>query len=71
MSNLYLGHQSESESCSVMSDSLQPHELYSPWNSPGRNTGVGSLSLLQGIFLTQELNWGLLHLQEDSLPTEQ
>ena len=29
---------------------LQPHELYSPWNSLGRNTGVGSLSLLQGIF---------------------
>ena len=28
--------------------------LYSPWNSPGQNTGVGSLSLLQGIFLTQE-----------------
>ena len=31
-------------------DSLQPQELYSPWNSPGQNTGVGSLSLLQGIF---------------------
>ena len=31
---------------SVVSDSLQPHELYSPWNSPGQNTGVGSLSLL-------------------------
>ena len=30
-----------------MSDSLQPHELYSPWNSPGQNTGVGSHSLLQ------------------------
>ena len=82
-----------------MSDSLRPHELYSPWNSPGQNTGAGSLSLLQGnlpnpgiqprspalqansltaesrgkhkntrvgslsllqwIFLTQELNWGL------------
>ena len=74
--------------------------LYSPWNSPGQNTGVGSCRLLQGIFqprdhtqvsciagdslpaepvgkpkntgvgslsflqqifLTQELNWGLLH----------
>ena len=33
-----------------MSDSLQPHGLYSPWNSPGHNTGVGSLSFLQGIF---------------------
>ena len=30
-------------------------------NSPGQNTGVGSLSLLHGIFLTQELNRGLLH----------
>ena len=38
----------ESESHSVMSDSLRPHELYSSWNFPGQNTGVGSLSLLQG-----------------------
>ena len=37
----------------VMSDSLQPHGLYSPWNSAGQNTGVGSHSLLQGIFPTQ------------------
>ena len=44
-----------------MSDSLQPHRLYSPWNSPGQDTGVGSLSLLQGIFPTQGLNPGLLH----------
>ena len=51
----------ESESYSVVSDSLQPHGLYSPWNSPGQNTGVGSLSLLQGIFPTQGLNPGLLH----------
>ena len=90
-----------SESCSVMSDSLQSHGLYRPWNSPGQNTGVGSLflppgdlpnpgikprspaskadslpaepqgkpknigvgslSLPQWIFLTQESNWGLLH----------
>ena len=42
------------------SDSLWPHGLYSPWNSPGQNTGVGSLSLFQGIFPTQELNWDLL-----------
>ena len=39
-----------SQSCSVISDSLQPHGLYSPWNSPSQNTGVGSLSLLQGTF---------------------
>ena len=58
-----LSHQfpCESESRSVMSDSLWPHGLYSSWNSPGQNTGVGSLSLLQGIFLTQESNQGLLH----------
>ena len=48
----------ESESHSVLSNSLRP--LYSPWNSPGQNTGVGSLSLLQGIFPTQGLNPGLL-----------
>ena len=50
-----------SESCSVVSNSLWPHGLNSPWNSPGQSTGVGSLSLLQGIFLTQESYWGLLH----------
>ena len=38
----------ESESCSVVSKSLLPHGLYRPQNSPGQNTGVGSLSLLQG-----------------------
>ena len=40
---------------------MRPHRLYSPWNSPGQNTGVGSCSLLQGIFLTQGSNPGLLH----------
>ena len=46
-----------------MSNSLQPHGLYtySPWNSPGHNTGVGSRSLLQGIFPTLGSNPGLLH----------
>ena len=93
-----------SESCSVVSNSLQPHGLYSPWNSPGqntgvgkpfpspgdlpnpgidprspslqmdllpakpqgkpKNTGVGSLSLLQGIFPTQGSNQGLLHCRQ-------
>src|SRR5574341_877595 len=46
-------------SLSVVSNSLRSHELYSPWNSPGQNTGVGSLSLLQGIFQTQGMNSGL------------
>ena len=48
-----------SESCSVVSDSLQP-----PWNSPGQNTGVGSLFLLQGIFPTQGLNSGFPHCRQ-------
>ena len=53
--------ESESESRSVVSDSLRPHGLYSPWNSPGQNTGVSNLSLLQGVFPTQGSNPGLLH----------
>ena len=44
--------ESENESRPVMTDSLQPHGLYSPWNSLGQNTGVGGLSLSQGIFPT-------------------
>ena len=51
----------ESESCSVVANSLRPHGLYSPWNSPVQNTGVGSLFLLQGIFPIQGLNPSLLH----------
>ena len=61
----------ESVSCSVVSDSLRPHGLWPtrllwPWTSPGKtspgkNTGVGCHSLLQGIFLTQGSNPGLLH----------
>ena len=47
-----------SESHSVVSDSLWPHGLYSPWNSPGQNTAVGSRSLLQRIFPTQGSNPG-------------
>ena len=55
-----------SESLSVMSDSLQPHglepaQLLCPWDSPGKNTGVGYHSLLQRIFLTQGPNPGLQH----------
>ena len=50
-----------SKSRSVVSNSLRPHGLCSPWNSPGQNTVLGTLSLLQGIFPTQESNRGLLH----------
>ena len=51
---------------SVVSDSLWSHGLYPsrlpcPWNFPGKNTGVGCRFLLQGIFLTQWSNPGLLH----------
>ena len=53
--------EGESESHSVMPNTLGPHGLYSPWNSSGQNTGVGSLSLLQGIFPTQGSNPGFLH----------
>ena len=58
-----------SESHSVMFNFLQPHglgpiSLLCPWNSPGKNTGVGSLSLLQGIFPTQGSNRGLLHCRQ-------
>ena len=51
----------KSQSCSVVSDSLQHHGLNGPWNSPDQNTGVRSLSLLQGIFSTEGPNPGLLH----------
>ena len=46
---------------SVVSDSLWPHGLLCPWDSPDRNTGVGCHVLLQGIFPTQGSNRGLLH----------
>ena len=60
----HICHYSGSEGCSVVSDSFQPHGLYSPWNSPGQNTGVGSLSLLQGIFPTQGSNPSLSHCRQ-------
>ena len=47
---------------------LWPQGLYSPWNSPGQNTGVGSLSLLQGIFPTQGSNPGLLRCGNKGAP---
>ena len=53
-----------SGSSSVMSDSSWPHGLYSPWNHPVQNTGVGSLSLLQGIFPTLGSNPGLPHYRQ-------
>ena len=79
LSSLTCKRKSESESRSVvsdslqphglvMSDSLQPHGLYSLWNSPGQNTNVGSRSLLQGIFPTQGLKPGLPHCRRILYP---
>ena len=50
-------------SCSVMSESLPCHGLC-PWDSPAKNTAVDCCSLLQGIFLTQGSNLGLLHRRQ-------
>ena len=46
--------------CDLM-DPMEPDQLLCPWYSPDQNTGVGSYSLLQGIFPTQELNSDLLY----------
>ena len=48
----------------LLCPTLWPHGLYSLWDSPGQNTGVGSLSLLQGIFPTQGSNPGLPHCRQ-------
>ena len=57
--------KSQSVSCSVVFISVTPWTVWeNPWDSPGKNTGVGSHFLLQGIFLTQELNLGLLHWRQ-------
>ena len=61
--------EGESASCLVVSNSLLPHgllptRLLCPWNSPGKNTGVGCHALPQGIFLTQGSNPGLLHCRQ-------
>ena len=73
-SNTWKG--SETESRSVVSDSLRENGLYSPWNSPGQNTGMGSCSLLQEIFPTQGSNpdlphcrWILYHLNQEGSNT--
>ena len=61
ITKITMGEKGKSESGSVLSNSLRPHGLYSPQNSPGQNTGVGRCSLLQGIFPMQRLDPG--HLQ--------
>ena len=53
-----------SSSNSLQPCGLWPARLLSPWDFPGKNPGVGSPSLLQGIFPTQELNLSLLHCRK-------
>ena len=64
---------SECSVASVMSNSLQsyglwPARLLCPWDSPGRNTGVGCHAFLQEIFQIQELNPHLLHCRQIFYP---
>ena len=67
---MYAESESESKGRSVMSYSLRPHGPYSPWNSPGQNTGVGSLSLLQGNLLDPGIKLRSPVLRANSLPAE-
>ena len=61
MTNLPVNQQS----CSVMSNSATPWTIaYHPWNFPSKSTGVGYHFLLQGIFLTQGSNPGLLYCRQ-------
>jgi len=50
-------------------DSLQPHGLYSPWNFPGQDTGVGTFPFSRGSFQPKNQTQ-VLALQADSLPAE-
>ena len=62
--------ESKCESHSVVSDSLRPHGLYSPWNSPGQNTGVGTHSLSPGDIPNPGIEPRSPILQADSLPAK-
>ena len=55
---------SVAQSCPTLCDPMEPARLLCPWNSSGKNTGVGCHSFLQGIFLTQGSNWDLLHCRQ-------
>ena len=56
------------QSCPTLCDPTDPASLLCPWDFPGKNTGVDCHSLLQRIFLTQELNRGLLHCRRTLNP---
>ena len=60
------------QSCPTLCDSMDCSPLGPSVHGdfPGKNTGVGSCSLLQGVFPTQGLNPGLPHWQADFLPSE-
>ena len=62
--------EKESESRSVVSNSLRPHGLYNPWNSPGQNTEVGSCSPSPGDLPKPGIEPRFPALQADSLPAE-
>ena len=66
----YCQSEIESESHSVVFNSLRSHGMYSPWNSLGKNAGKGSYSLLQGNLLNSGIEPRSPALQEDSLPAE-
>ena len=59
-----------SASRSILSDSLWPHGLYSPWSSPGQNTGLDSFFPSPADLLNPGIKLGSPALQADSLPTE-
>ena len=52
------------QSCPALCDPMDCTRLLCPWNSPGKNIGAGSHSLLQGIFPAQRLNLDLLHCRQ-------
>ena len=60
-------------SCPTLCDPVdcKPSRLLCPWDSPGKNTGVGCHALLQGTFPTQELDPGLLHCRQILYPMSQ
>ena len=63
---IYCVHAKLLQSCPTLlwPCGLKPARARSPWNSPGKNIGVGCHFLLQGIFLTQRSNPGLLHCRQ-------
>ena len=62
--------EAQTESLSVISDSLRPHEPYSPWSSPGQNTGLGNFFPFPTDLPNPGIELGSPALQVDSLPTE-